>query len=129
MKDPNFLTIHVRSKLAETISAQYRDENGKLHAITFDPVLQDQICADIRYTDHGMYSDMSPSFIDKLCRDIRSEIEKLTSQGRTPIVVVDSRIRLTVKRITSCSIPELVVLGTGDITSDTRLIGHGVVMA
>jgi len=128
MNDPFLLTSVVRTKLARTISTKYRDGNGMLHVVLLAPDLEDHIRAGFVHNEqNGLYIRMPQNAIDKLCRDILKELEKLHQLGMPPIVFVEPRIRFALKQMTSAMIPNLIVLGYTEITHDTQVAGVGVV--
>lgn len=126
-KDPILLTDFVRARLARTLSTKYRDENNTLNVVMLDPTLEDQVQAGFEYTEHGMFVRLSPNAIDHLCQKILKEIEKLTQMNLPPIVLVNPKIRVALKHITSASIPGLIVLSYNEVTHDTQVLSVGVV--
>jgi flagellar biosynthesis protein FlhA len=127
-KDPILLTTYVRTKLARTISTRYRDENNVLNVVLLDPALEDQIRAGFENTEqNGFYLRLSPNAIEHLCKKILPELDKLTQMNLPPIVLVNPQIRTALKRMTSATIPGLIVLSYTEITHDTQVVGVGVV--
>ncbi|NLY00076.1 MAG: flagellar biosynthesis protein FlhA [Rhodopirellula sp.] len=120
-KDPITLTELVRARLARVISTRYRDRDGTLHVITLDPPMEDRIRAGFDHTERGLMVRMSPQAIEKTCRSIAVEIEKLTRAGHRPILLVSPQIRVGLKRITEPHLPKLIVLSYNEITRDTRI--------
>ncbi len=120
-KDPILLTEYVRHRLARTLSTRYRDSDGVLHVITLDPVLEDRIRAAVEHSEHGLVVRLTPQAIEGICRSIGNEIQRLTSAGRAPVVLVSPQIRAALKRITTTSLPNLVVLSYNEITRDTKI--------
>jgi flagellar biosynthesis protein FlhA len=126
-KDPILLTEYVRHRLARQICTRYRNAEGELHVVAFDPALEDRIRAGYDHTDRGMFIRMSPQAIEATCRAIGSEMTKLTTRSHTPIVLVSPQIRAAVKRITENQLPNLVVLSFNEITRDTKIVTVGIV--
>jgi flagellar biosynthesis protein FlhA len=127
--DPIVLTEFVRAKLSRTLCTRYRDEEDRLHVVTFDPGLEDQIRAGVEHTDRGLYLRFSPQAIEQLSMKIAQEVEKLTTANYPPVVLVNPQIRAAVKQMTSSSLPGLVVLSFNEITRDTRIDSVGMVTA
>ena len=129
-KDPILLTTYVRTKLARTISTKYRDSNGMLHFVMIAPDIEDQVRAGFVLSEQdGFYIRMPQSAIDKLCRAILKELDKLHQLGMPPIVLVNPQIRPVLKQMTSAMIPNLIVLSYTEVTHDTTTACVGVVSA
>ena len=127
-KDPILLTEYVRHRLARTICTRYRDKESRLSVVTLDPTLEDRIRAGFDHNEHGMFVRMSPQAVEALCRLIAKEVEKLTTVGHPPIVLVSPQIRAALKQITIPHLPQLVVLSYNEITRDTKIDSLAMVM-
>ena len=128
-KDSDILESNVRIKLARTICRQYRDENSILNVVMLAPALEKQIRAGFEHNANGLFIRMSPQAIEKLCKQITPEVDKLISQNRPPIVLVEPRIRAALKYMTLATMPDLIVLSLAEITRDTQIVSVGVVKA
>jgi flagellar biosynthesis protein FlhA len=126
-KDIVVLTEYVRSRLARTISAKYRDDEGKLTVMTLDPSLEDRIYEGVMHPEKGIFIRMSPSAIEKTCQKISAELQPLVQRGRVPVLLVNPRIRAGLKALTYSHMPRLVVLSYGEITRDTKLEAVGMI--
>jgi flagellar biosynthesis protein FlhA len=121
MKDPVILTEYVRHRLARTICTRYRDKDSRLTVVTLDPTLEDRVRAGFEHNEHGMFIRMSPQAVESLCRLIAKDVEKLTTAGHAPIVLVSPQIRAALKQMTLPHLPQLVVLSYNEITRDTKI--------
>jgi flagellar biosynthesis protein FlhA len=126
-KDPILLAEYVRHRLARQICTRYRNAEGELYVVAFDPALEDRIRAGFEHTERGLFIRMSPQAVEATCRLISNEITKLTVSGHSPIVLVSPQIRAAVKRLTENHLPNLVVLSFNEVTRDTRIVTVGLV--
>jgi flagellar biosynthesis protein FlhA len=126
-KDPILLAEYVRHRLARQICTRYRDAEGELHIVAFDPALEDRIRAGFEHSDRGLFIRLSPQAVDAICRSVGREIVKLTTTNHPPIVLVSPQIRAVVKRVTENQLPQLVVLSFNEVTRDTRIVTVGLV--
>jgi flagellar biosynthesis protein FlhA len=126
-KEPVLLAEHVRQRLARTISSRYRDADGRLHVLTLDPALEDQINASIDHTERGLIIRTAPQTIEKLCDQIHRELPKLTRAGRRPAMLVAPQIRAGLRHMTAANLPRLVVLSYSEISRDTKVEIVGIV--
>ena len=120
-KDPTLLTEYVRHRLARTICARYRDKDNTIRVVTLDPALEDRIRANVDHTDHGLFIRLSPQMVERICRAIGQEVQKLIAENRPPIVLAGPQIRPALKQLTLSHLPQLVVLSYNEITRDTRV--------
>jgi flagellar biosynthesis protein FlhA len=120
-KDPILLAEFVRQRLARTLCTRYRDRDLRLHVVTFDPALEERIRAGFEYNEDGLAICLAPGDVDEVCRLIAAEIEKLSSAGRPPVVLVAPPVRSALRRLTATHIPQLIVLSYNEITRDTRI--------
>jgi flagellar biosynthesis protein FlhA len=68
-----------------------------------------------------MFIRMTPQAVENLCRLIGKEVEKLTTTGHVPILLVSPQIRAALRQITSSHLPQLVILSYNEITRDTKI--------
>ncbi|MCL6503726.1 MAG: flagellar biosynthesis protein FlhA [Pirellulales bacterium] len=127
-KDPVLLTEYVRHRLARTLCARYRDAQNTLHVVTLDPALEDRIRAGIEHTERGLFIRLSPQAAESICAAIAAEVEKLTRAQHPPVVLVSPQIRPALKQLTAARLSQLVVLSYNEITRDTRIESHGLVV-
>jgi flagellar biosynthesis protein FlhA len=127
-KDPILLAEYVRHRLARTICTRYRDKENRLHVVTLDPAIEDRIRAGIEHSERGLFIRMSPAAVDATCRQISTEIEKLTRKSHPPVLLVSPQIRAGLKQLTAAHLPRLVVLSYNEVTRDTQIESIGMVM-
>jgi flagellar biosynthesis protein FlhA len=126
-KDPVWLTEYVRHRLARSICTRFRDAEGRLFVVTLEPALEDRIAAGLEHNERGLFVRMSPPAVNKTCELIAEQVEKLTRQGRAPIVLVSPQIRPGLKLLASANLPRLVVLSYNEITRDTKIESVAIV--
>jgi flagellar biosynthesis protein FlhA len=125
-KDPILLSEYVRHRLARQICTRYRTADGKLHAIAVDPAMEERIRAGFDHNERGLFVRMSPQAVEATCNSISTQVQKLTTAGHTPIVLVSPQIRAALKQITENHMPQLVVLSFNEITRDTQVVTLGL---
>ena len=126
-KDPILLAEYVRHRLARQICTRYRNADGELYVVAFDPALEDKIRAGFEHTDRGMFMRLAPQTVEAICRAVSGEIAKLTARNHAPIVLVSPQIRAAVKRISENHLPQLVVMSFNEVTRDTKIVTLGMV--
>ena len=97
-----------------------------MFVVPMDPAMQDRIATGID-TERGPFARMSPQAIGLTCQQILEGIEKLTSIGKPPIILVNPQIRPALKQLTGSNIPDLIVLSHNEITRDTIIESVGII--
>lgn len=124
-KDTDILIEYVRHRLSRSICQQYRDADAVLKVVTLDPALEDMIAAGVDHTDR-LSIKLSPTVMEGIGRAIVEETRRLTSEGRSPVILVSAPVRAALKQITMGMIPNLVVLSYNEITRDTKIESVGM---
>jgi flagellar biosynthesis protein FlhA len=128
IKDPEILTEYVRNALGRTICQQHRGNDGKIHAVTLDPSLEDFIANAIEHTDRGSYLSLSPEMAGGIIGQVAAKIEVLVSQGYPPVVLCAPQVRLQVRRMLEGRIPQVAVLSYNEIVKEVPVESHGTVL-
>jgi flagellar biosynthesis protein FlhA len=126
-KDPILLAEYVRHRLARQICTRYRNGEGELYVVAFDPALEDKIRAGFEHSERGLFIRMAPQSVEAICRAVSENVTKLTARGHSPIVLVSPQIRAAVKRITENHMPNLIVLSFNEVTRDTKIVTVGMI--
>ncbi len=128
-KDCEVLTEYVRNGLARTICSQYKDAQGILHAVTFDPATEDYIQGNIQRLEHGSTLTLPPDRQADLAARTKRQIElAASSSGGAPVAVLCSpQVRMWARRIIEPSLPQVPVLALNEIVRGVDVQAHGVV--
>ncbi len=127
LKDPIWLTEHVRHRLARTLCTRLRDDTSTLHVVTLDPALEDIVSAGVEHNERGLFIRLAPNVVERLCGAIAEEVHKLTRLGHVPVLLVSPQIRPAMRQITEAHLPQLNILSYNEITRDTKIESTGVV--
>jgi flagellar biosynthesis protein FlhA len=124
-RDIDLLTEYSRAALARQISRQHADDGGTVHVITVGSRTEDEIAQSIQQGDHGNQVAMAPWAMQRLLGVVSTEVEKVASAGRDPIILCSSRIRLAVRRMLERRLPNVTVLSFAEITPQTAVEAVG----
>jgi flagellar biosynthesis protein FlhA len=125
-RDIDLLTEYVRQSLSRTICTQYA-EDGKMRVISLDPRLEQKIADATQITAHGSYPVMEPQATQRFMSLLSVKAEQEAMQGRQPVVLTSSRIRLPFKRLTERFLPHLAVLSFNEIATGVEVESVGMV--
>ena len=93
-QDLEVLTEYVRNALSRTICFQYRDDDGKIRCVTFDPALEDTINRHIERSERGSFLTLPPATATKIVQAVANELQKLISVGNPAVLLCSPPIRL-----------------------------------
>ena len=120
-----FAALQDVAALARQISRQHADEGGNLTVITVGPRTEDEIAQSIQQTERGNTIAMPPWQMQRLLGVVASEVERVASSGRDPVVLCSSRIRLALRRLLERRLPNVAVLSFAEVTPQTTVEAVG----
>ncbi|MBN2136662.1 MAG: flagellar biosynthesis protein FlhA [Sedimentisphaerales bacterium] len=121
-KNTDVLTELVRKAISRTITEQHKDNAGKIHAITFEPVLEHQISAALKQeADHltlALPTDTAMHISKQIAQAWKSAMDK----GMEKIALLcDSRLRGPLANMISRTVPPLSVIAYDEIVLGTEI--------
>ena len=126
-RDVDLLTEYARASLARQISRQYADDDAVLHVITVGSRTEDEVASSIQQADRGSTIAMPPWQMQRLLGVVSTEVERVASSGREPIILCSSRIRLALRRLLERRLPNVVVLSFAEVTPQTSVEAAGTI--
>lgn len=127
-KDPELLTEYVRSSLADTICQTFKSDDGKLHAITLDPKLEQEILsAATPMPQNAGGIGLQPEAIKDIYRELKPLIKRMNMEGRQAVVVCAPTVRPFFKALVEPTFPLVSVLAYSELTPQTELQSVGMV--
>ena len=127
VKDADLLTEHVREALGRQIVSRYLDVEGRLHAMTIAPALQQSLLDALEPTQQGQRLNLEPSRAQRLVRQIAQEMERMAGAGRPPVLLCPGRLRLALRRLTERSLANLAILAYSEVPSTIEVHAAGMV--
>ena len=127
-KDPELLTEYLRSHLAETICQTFKNEDGKLYAITLDPSVESEIVSSA-LVKPGTQADIGlpPEKIRDIYKALRPLIKRMNMEGKQAVVVCSPQARPFFRALVEPTFPALAVLSYSELTPQTELQSIGMV--
>jgi len=124
-KEPDFLLERVRQALSRTISRGLA-EGGVVHVLTLSPRTEQQLLESLNNTG-GAHIVLEPTKLHALFESLAKQAEKLGTQGKVPIILCPSRLRLPLRRLTIRHFPSLNFLAPGEVSNDVEIESLGAV--
>ena len=123
--DIDLLTEYTRTALARQITRQHAGPEQRLSAISVSPATEDRIAESIQQTEMGTTVALAPWESQALIGVVSTEVERVASSGREPVILCSSRIRLALKRLLERRLPNVPVLSFSEVTAQTTVEAVG----
>jgi len=124
-KEPDFLLERVRQSLSRTISHGLAD-NGVIHVLTLSPRTEQHLIESVNNTG-GSHIVLEPTKLHSLFESLAKQVEKVSAQGKVPIILCPSRLRLPLRRLTVRHFPALTFMAPGEVSNDVEIESLGAV--
>ncbi|MFA5239040.1 MAG: flagellar biosynthesis protein FlhA [Phycisphaerae bacterium] len=121
-KNTDILTEVVRKHLARTITEQYKDQDGKISAITLEPALEHQMTSNLRQEAESLKLNLPTEITMAISANMAQAWKAAMDKGaEKTILLCDSRLRLPLATMLSRTVPSLPVIAYDEIVLGTTL--------
>lgn len=125
--NPYWLLDRVRVRMARTLSAKNRDEDGTLRVAMFEPEAEDALRDAAETTEFGVALTLSAAELETLGNAVRESGERLREAGAAPTLLVDGAIRNALREATWSAAPNVEILAFDEIDRSTKIVQETVV--
>lgn len=125
--NPYRLLDRARVRLARTLSAKNRDEDGTLRVAMFEPEAEDALRAAVETTEFGVELTLSAAALETLGEAMRASAERLRENGVPPTFLVDGAVRTALREATWSAAPDVDILAFDEIDRATKIVQETVV--
>jgi flagellar biosynthesis protein FlhA len=125
-KDTEPLVEAVRHALGPAISAGHATD-GRLTAITFDPLVEHTLAESLRSGDHGSFLALDPDQIERITIDVARVADQVEQGGISPVLLCSAPLRPALRRLLRTAVPRLSVLSYSELGPQLRVETVGVV--
>jgi flagellar biosynthesis protein FlhA len=115
-----------RGVLGSSICASLA-QDGALHVITLDPLLEQDLLASLRPGEQGDVITVDPDVLGAVVRDLSRLVEAAEQSGVLPVLVCSAPLRLPLRRVIHAELPRTSVLGYGELGGPIDVHTRGVV--
>ncbi len=126
VKDNDMLVEYVRHALKRTIS-QHFSEAGQLKVISLDNSVEELIISNLKKIDGGTYINLTPDVIQKIMKNTKEQIDKISKLVQTPIILTSPFVRVYYKKLIDQFYPNVVVLSLNDLDAQTNIQALGII--
>jgi flagellar biosynthesis protein FlhA len=121
-KNSVVLTEMVRKRLSRTITEMYKDQTGKIYAITLEPALEHRMIATLQQEKDGMSLALPAETAMDISRKTAQTWKAVMDTGREKIILLcDSRIRSPLALMLSRTVSMLPVVAYDEIVLGTEV--------
>ncbi len=121
-KNPAMLTEMVRKSLSRTITEQYKDEAGRISAITFDPGLEHRMVAALRQENGELALGLPAEIALELSRKVAAAWKSAMDLSKDKTVLLcDARLRAPLAQMLTRTLPMLPVMAYDEIVLGTPI--------
>ncbi len=105
----------VRASLGYNICKQYVSPDKVLYVATLNPETEREVADRMQSSEDEPDIAFDPEFIKKLLNAVAKGLEPLLAKGYQPVLLVSPQVRLTLRRMTERSLPNLALLSYREI--------------
>jgi len=121
-KNAALLTELVRKRLSRTITEQYRNEDGRILAITLDPALEHQMASTLQQEADGINLALPTETAMDISRTTAHAWKAAMDKGKDKVVLLcDSRLRSPLAAMLSRTVSLLPVVAYDEIVLGTEV--------
>lgn len=119
-KNPQILTEMVRKSLSRTITEQYKDDNGRITAITLEPALEHHMSSAIQTEADSLSLALPSETVMEVSSAIAKAWKHAMDKGKDKVILIcDSRLRLPLANMIARTVPPLPVIAYDEILLGT----------
>ena len=126
-KDIELLAEGTRQALSRQLCMQHRARDGRMHAITLNPRLEQSLAASMAQTDSGAAIVVAPELLQRLLTSVADQMGRAAAAGHEPLLLTSARIRRPMRRLLERSLPTLAVLSFAEIAREVEVEAVGMV--
>jgi len=125
-KNHEMLAEYVRHALSRQISASLQDINGTISVITLSTKAENLLESYLQADNNQNLSLVLPQdVLSKFVDQLKDKNDLMLMQGKNPVLLVSSVLRLQVKRILNPYVNGLNVVSVSEIRSDYEVVSEG----
>jgi len=127
VKDHDALAELVRARLGRMLCEMHADADGIVHAVTFDPEIENRLAAAVSGTRDPDAAPVSPAFLQQLMEQTGSVVAQATQGGKNVVLLVRSNVRRFLNELARASLPKVAVLSYNEVVPARSVVTQAVV--
>ncbi|RCW70700.1 flagellar biosynthesis protein FlhA [Saliterribacillus persicus] len=127
--DTDLLAEYVRQSLSAQITNYHAENRNQLNVVTVSGEVEKLIAEHIQQTEHGSYLAMDPESQQKIIQSVSENVEQLSLQEETPIILCSPTVRMYMKQLLDRFFPQVTVLSYNELEPTIEIKSIGMVKA
>ncbi|MFN8629853.1 MAG: flagellar biosynthesis protein FlhA [Chloroflexota bacterium] len=123
-KEPLFLVEAVRHALARTITSRFRGADGQIHAAALSPGLDARLGQALVVQPGYVGLDLPANEVRAIVDSVDKALRRLAGEGRQPVLLCSTRIRLGLRTLLERHVPNLAVLSYEELLPAVPVVVH-----
>jgi flagellar biosynthesis protein FlhA len=123
-KEPLFLVEAVRHALSRTITGRFRGQDGQIHAAALSPGLDARLGQALVVQPGYVGLDLPAAEVRSLVESVDKALKRLAGEGRQPVILCSTRIRLGLRTLLERHVPNLAVLSYEELLPAVPVVVH-----
>ncbi len=123
-KEPLFLVEAVRHALARTITGRFRGPDGQIHAAAISPALDARLGQALVIQPGYVGLDLPAHEARAVVEGVDRALKRLTNEGRQPVLLCSTRIRIGLRSLLERTAPNLPVLSYEELLPAVPVVVH-----
>jgi len=125
-KDPDILTEYVRSRMAETISNLFKDNDGEITVMTLAPPFEEHVMKQLEPGKAPRRNlGLSPTAINDIFSQTAEKMQELVATKGRAILVTSPTIRRHIRNFFESVLPNLIVLSYSELATYLKINSVG----
>ncbi|MCH1623767.1 flagellar biosynthesis protein FlhA [Fredinandcohnia quinoae] len=125
--DTDLLTEYVRQALAKQITNSYIVQGETMKVVTLSGRVEKAVAEGVQQTEHGNYLSLDPTISQSIIESIAKQIENLTLQEQSPILLCSPAVRMYVRQLLERYFPQVPVISYNELEANVEVQSVGVV--
>ncbi len=115
-------TEYVRAALAPTITRQFSDERGFIHALILDPMLEQHLLGKAQSGELNANTlGLEPERAERFIQESDRQLKLMIAGGRPPVLLTSPVIRSTLYSFLSTTLSDVAVLSYNDLIPEASV--------
>ena len=127
IKNAQVLTEFVRQGLYRTITESIKSDQGDIPLYTLDGKIEESFISNIATTETGEELSLDHKLMQNILASLSEKVDEATEVGEKMVILCSSKVRGHFKRLIEKALPNIVVVGHGELGPDVNIRSLGTV--
>jgi flagellar biosynthesis protein FlhA len=111
----------VRAAIPRTVTRRHLSDDGVLYCFTLEPALEQMLTDSLKQTTYGNALALDPAVSREIVGAIGREADKVTTLGRSPVLLCSTTLRLPLKRMLERNGMRVPVMAFNEVAANAEV--------